>query len=244
MHICTKRRTSAVPPAKTQTACTNHPKSCDRKPAHLAPGPQVTRVHPRRVDRPKWRTLLDSLGLIPNYNTLPKRREDGISFNYRNLTFCITDRYVYVASYLRNAELLESILNTVDTSHSLSFRCCTAAQDSHIRNFRVASRNSTHITFSWDIVDGYYSSSYIDYFYLYYQHRTSTYSLYIPYRSATSNGATFSYTSSLAIFNNGPYAMWVRVYRDSRIQPRITLSKKKFMKFSKYSYTWEYLRPC
>ena len=77
----------------------------------------------------------------------------------------------------------------------------------------MASRTSTHITFSWDIniVDDYHSSSYID-FYLYYQQRSYIRSLYIYYSSATRNGTTFSYTSPLETFNNGPYIMWVQVY--------------------------------
>ena len=112
--------------------------------------------------------------------------------------------------------------------------CCTAAQNDHIRNFQEASRNSTHITFSWDIVDGYYNSSDVRYFYLYYQHRTSTPSLYISYRSVTSNGATFSYSSSLGNFNNGPYIMWVRVYRRSALYPRNTYSEKVYVKIGKY----------
>ena len=41
-----------------------------------------------------------------------------------------------------------------------------------IHNF-IANKNSTHITFSWDIVDGYYSSSYISYFRIYYRERSA-----------------------------------------------------------------------
>ena len=114
------------------------------------------------------------------------------------------------------------------TSHSFPLRCYTAAQDQYVRNFQVVSQNSTHITFSWDIVDGYYTSSYINYFHLYYQHRSSTQSLYIPYSSATRSGATFRYTSSVINFNNGPYVMWVRVYRPS-LDPRYTYSRKQYV---------------
>ena len=98
--------------------------------------------------------------------------------------------------------------------HSSLF-CYTAAQDNDINNFHVASRNSTHITFSWDIVDGYYTSSYISSFRLYYQRRASSYapSVHISYSLATNKGATFSYTHSLETFNDEPYIMWVWVYR-------------------------------
>ena len=98
----------------------------------------------------------------------------------------------------------------------------------------MASRNSTHITFSWDIVDRYYTSSYISYFRLYYQRRSSSYapSVYIYYSSATRSGTTFSYTHSLETFNNGPYMMWVRVYRHSRY-PRYTYSEKMYVLIGK-----------
>ena len=109
----------------------------------------------------------------------------------------------------------------------------TAAQDDHIRNFQTT-KNSTHITFSWDIVDGYYSSSYISYFRLYYQRRSSSYTpnVYISYSSATNNSTTLSYTSPLVTFPNGPHIMWVRVYRPS-LEPQYTYSKKKYVKIDK-----------
>ena len=118
-------------------------------------------------------------------------------------------------------------------SYFLASHCYTAAQDNYISNFQVAYKNSTHITFSWDIVDGYYTSSYIRYFYLYYQCRSlSTSSVYIYYSSATRSGTTFSYTSSLETFNDGPYIMWVRAYRPS-LDPRYTYSGKKHVKTGK-----------
>ena len=108
--------------------------------------------------------------------------------------------------------------------------CCAAAQDQYIRNFQVANKNSTHITFSWDIVDGY--SSNITYFHLFYQHRTSSSAQYISYRSASRNGATFSYTYSLETFNNGPYIIWVRAYRRS-LSPAYTHSERKYVSIGK-----------
>ena len=94
----------------------------------------------------------------------------------------------------------------------------------------MANKNSTHITFSWDIVDGY--SSNISSFNLYYQHRTSTYSRYIYYSSASRSGATFSYTHSLETFNDGPYIMWVQAYR-RYLYPRYTYSEKKYVRIGK-----------
>ena len=120
----------------------------------------------------------------------------------------------------------------MQTFHTLPLRCYTAAQDEYVRNFQVVSQNSTHITFSWDIVDGYYSSSYINYFHLYYQYRYSTSSLYISYSSATRSGATFRYTSSVGYFNSGPYIMWVQVYRAS-LYPGYTYSRTKYVNISK-----------
>ena len=119
-------------------------------------------------------------------------------------------------------------------SYFLAPHCYTAAQDNYISNFQVAYKNSTHITFSWDIVDGYYTSSYISYVQLYYQRRSSSYapSVYIYYSSTTRSGTTFRYTHSLDTFKHGPYIMWVRAYRPS-LDPRYTYSGKKHVKTGK-----------
>ena len=114
----------------------------------------------------------------------------------------------------------------------------TASQENHARNLQV-DQNSTDVTVSWDIVDGYYSSSYISYFYLYYQYGSSTRLLYIPYRSATWNiinndTTTFMYTTSLENFNEEEYIMWVRVYR--RLDPQYVYTAKQLVTFSKLRY--------
>ena len=89
-----------------------------------------------------------------------------------------------------------------------------------IRNFQ-ANKNSTHITFSWDIVDGYYSSSYISNFRIYYRERPHTGSSYIGTISYSNSnlikiGTSFQYTTTVTSFSNfGQYVMWVRVYRPS-----------------------------
>ena len=101
------------------------------------------------------------------------------------------------------------------------FQTLTDAQEV-IRNFQVANRNSTHITFTWDIVDGYYSSSYISYFYLYYRQRSGSRgysnSIYIDYSNSDliKFGASFKYTRAVTTFSTyGQYVMSVYVYRSS-----------------------------
>ena len=89
-----------------------------------------------------------------------------------------------------------------------------------IRNFK-ANKNSTHITFSWDIVDGYYSSSYINSFRIYYRERP-----YTGYRSYFSTifysssslikiGPSFQYTTTVTSLSSygHQFVMWVYVYR-------------------------------
>ena len=91
-----------------------------------------------------------------------------------------------------------------------------------IRNFQVVNKNSTHITFSWDIVDGYYSSSYINYFRIYYRDRPYTGSRSHIGTISYSNsnlikiGFSFQYTTTVTSFSYyGQYVMWLDVYRSS-----------------------------
>ena len=87
----------------------------------------------------------------------------------------------------------------------------------------MANKNSTHITFSWDIVDGYYTSSDINYFRIHYREK-STYSgyrtsIYITYSNSDliKFGASFKYTTTVTTFSTyGQYVMSVYVYRSSR----------------------------
>ena len=108
------------------------------------------------------------------------------------------------------------------------------AQDA-IRNFQVANRNSTHITFSWDIVDPYYSSSYISYFQIFYRDRA----YYTDYRTAiyisySDNnlikiGSSFQYTTEVTSFSTyGQYIMWVYVYRSS-LEPTASYSEQIYV---------------
>ena len=121
----------------------------------------------------------------------------------------------------------EVAFSTGEHAHALDFiatllcKTLTDAQEV-IRNFQVASRNSTHITFSWDIVDGYYSSSDINYFYFYYIQRSGSSgysnSIYITYSSSDliKFGASFKYTRAVTAFPAyGQYVMSVYVYRSS-----------------------------
>ena len=109
-----------------------------------------------------------------------------------------------------------------------------------ISNFQVASKNSTHITFSWDIVDGYYSSSYIDYFYIYYTDRPNTGSRYsigsISYSDSNliKIGSSFQYTTSVTSFSNYglQFVMWLYVYR-SRLNPTYSYSDQIYLEVGK-----------
>ena len=97
-----------------------------------------------------------------------------------------------------------------------------------IRNFQ-AHKNSTHITFSWDIVDGYYSSSYINYFQIYYSQRPPAgYTSHIgtiTYNNANliKIGSSFKYTTSVTYLSSGQYVMWLYVYRPS-LTPTVSYS--------------------
>ena len=119
------------------------------------------------------------------------------------------------------------LLASGEHAHALDFiatllcKTLTGAQEA-IRNFQVANKNSTHITFSWDIVDGYYSSSYINNFYIYYRQRSGSSgyrsSIYITYSNSDliKFGASFKYTTTVTAFSTyGQYVMSVYVYRPS-----------------------------
>ena len=108
-----------------------------------------------------------------------------------------------------------------------------------IRNFE-ANKNSTHITFSWDIVDGYYSSSYINSFRIYYRERPYTgYSSYFGTISYSSSslikiGRSFRYTTTVtSLYNRGhQFVMWVYVYRPS-LDPSIVYSDQIYVEMGK-----------
>ena len=105
-----------------------------------------------------------------------------------------------------------------------------------IHNFQVASRNSTHITFSWGIVDGYYSEHYIDYFRIYYvATRYSSRISYIYYTDSNliAIGSSFKYTTTVTSFSTyGQYVMWVRVYRSS-LSPSYSDSNQVYVEVGK-----------
>ena len=109
------------------------------------------------------------------------------------------------------------------------------AQDNHIRNFQVANRNSTHITFTWDVVGSNYNSTI--YFRLYYQGRVSGYpSSTSMYSSTTwsSGSKKFQFTTSLRTFdkNYDEYIMWILMYRRS-LTSRYTYSERKYVNIGK-----------
>ena len=114
----------------------------------------------------------------------------------------------------------------------------TVAQEENIRNFQVLGQTSTHITFSWDIVDGYYSSSSIQNFDLLYQSWSESsssdsisYSLTV--QNTNTNGVvTFMSNISTERYSHGEYIMWIRVTRHS-LTPRYTYSGKRFVNIGK-----------
>ena len=102
-----------------------------------------------------------------------------------------------------------------------------------MRDFQVAHKNSTHITFSWDIVDGYYNSSYIDYFHIYYRDRAGDtgFSGPISYSdsSLTVTRSSFQYTTTVTSFgNHDQYVMWIGVYRSS-LSPSYSYSDQVYV---------------
>ena len=108
-----------------------------------------------------------------------------------------------------------------------------------IRNFQVANKNGTHITFSWDIVDGYYSSKYVDYFRIFYTNRPHTgYHSYIGTISYTDSSlikieSSFQYTTTVTSFSTyGQYVMWLYVYRSS-LNPYASYSNQIYIEVGK-----------
>ena len=88
-------------------------------------------------------------------------------------------------------------------------------------------------------MDGYYSSSSINSFTLYFEYRSQySSSLHISYNAATRNGNTFMYASSFeAIYSNynyysGEFVMWIQVYRSS-LTPSYTYSERLYVNFGK-----------
>ena len=134
------------------------------------------------------------------------------------LLFTTTAAVLLCGALTGEAEISISCASEIQLYHSIPTH---ADAQEVIRNFQ-ATKNSTHITFSWDIVDGYYSSSYISYFHIYYANRPNTgYSSTIGSisysdSSLTVTGSSFRYTTTVTSYRNyGQYMMWVRVYRSS-----------------------------
>ena len=112
------------------------------------------------------------------------------------------------------------------------------AQDT-IRNFQVANKNSTHITFSWDIVDSYYNSSYIYYFRIYYRERPLTGSrntgrIYYSNSNLIKIGSSFQYTTTVLSFNTGQYVMWLLMSR-IRVNPSTSYSPQIYVEVGKWT---------
>ena len=118
----------------------------------------------------------------------------------------------------------------------------TVAQEEYIQNFQVLGQTGPHITFSWDIVDGYYSSSSIQNFDLQYQSWSeSIASKYIRYSSTVQNTntngvVTFMSNISTERYSHGEYIMWIRVTRLS-LAPRYTYSRKRLVNISESPFS-------
>ena len=108
----------------------------------------------------------------------------------------------------------------------------------------MSHRTSTHITFSWKVVDGYHSSSNIEYFTIFYRERSGSISSIssISYsdRHLTVTGSSFEFNTTISSFNYGQYVMWVRAFRPSRT-PAYSFSKQIYVELSRspsvYTYT-------
>ena len=105
------------------------------------------------------------------------------------------------------------------------------AQDAHVRNFHVSGQTGTQITFTWDIVDGQHSFSYINGFSFFYRERNNPYNTIaligttFDSSNRTNEGRTFSYTITFRDYTlSGPYVMWIRVNR--RFSPLYYYSKQ------------------
>ena len=92
-----------------------------------------------------------------------------------------------------------------------------------MRNFKVASQNATHVTFSWDMHSSYAYTGNINYFYIHYRYAFPGYnpygaSSYTVSTSATTQingGLTFLFTTSVTSFSNyAQYIMSLYVYHD------------------------------
>ena len=109
-----------------------------------------------------------------------------------------------------------------------------------VRNFQVAHKNNTHITFSWDIVDGYYTSSYISRFRIYCRERPYSGSRYyignIYYSSSSliKSGPSFQYTTTVTSLSSygHQFVMWLYVYRSS-LNPSTVYSDQIYVEMGK-----------
>ena len=99
----------------------------------------------------------------------------------------------------------------------------------------MSHRTSTHITFSWKVVDGYHSSSNIEYFIIFYRERSGSTSFItlISYSDLhlTVTGSSFAFNATMSSY--GQYLMWVRAYRPKRT-PVYSFSKPIYVELSEY----------
>ena len=100
----------------------------------------------------------------------------------------------------------------------------------------MASRNNTHVTFSWDIVDG--NSGAINDFVIQWGGTGFTFDLRFPYNDVNLNKELvphFEYTTTFLRFGigDGYYLMWLVVNRNG-ITPAQTYSRQIFAEIGKF----------
>ena len=106
-----------------------------------------------------------------------------------------------------------------------------------MRNFRIASKNTTHVTFTWDLESAYIS--YVTNYRIFYRAAypgASSYALSKYYTASPSgvtridNGETFTLTTTFAsLVSYSQYIMWLRVY--IRIAPSNLYSEQIYEEF-------------
>ena len=106
-----------------------------------------------------------------------------------------------------------------------------------MRNFRIASKNTTHVTFTWDLESAYIS--YVNYYRIFYRESypgASSYTYYTHYTTSPSgvtrinSGETFTFTTAVSNFVSfSQYIMWLRV--DITITPSYLYSEQIYDEF-------------
>ena len=132
--------------------------------------------------------------------------------------------------------LLMIKVHTKDKILCFSVLLFTAVFDGFVRNFRIASKNTTHMTFTWDLESAYIS--HVTNYRIFYRESypgASSYSYRTSYTATSSvsridSGETFTLTTTFNSFNSySQYIMWLRV--DINIAPSYLYSEQIYEEF-------------